>query len=96
MLAGHMTSLYMGLSSFRVFGQIFNTQKVSEILCEILNELNSWKAEDDPEYIVHPRSQGFRVRMRGEMRKRWLDLGRSILRSDWLTPYCLKITELDS
>jgi hypothetical protein len=23
-------------------------------------------------------------------------LGRSILHSDWLTPYCLKITELDS
>ena len=25
-----------------------------------------------------------------------LVLGRSILHSDWLTPYCLKITELDS
>ena len=25
-----------------------------------------------------------------------LGLGRSILHSDWLTPYCLKITELDS
>ena len=60
----------------------------------------AWVAQSDEqasftsESVGQPRSQGFHMRTRRARESP--GLGRSILHSDWLTPYCLKITELDS